>query len=201
MLHFISEGSAVHTNSSDCLPAQTEVQIINQGLATDQTTIACKMATDTNSLRTEERRVREDKQQQSNWLQKANAFIKQTVEITAGFASTRLPCVRLCSALWGWGRGRRSCGWFLCWLATASSRQSTGSRPSLPIPRRRALQHKQIYKNVTAWVNERQIHTCNSWPKQDMNPWIIFLTIPHLLAHPDILISTVVFKSSMCASL
>lgn len=51
-----------------------------------------------------------------------------------------LPCVHLCSALWAWGKGQRSCGWSRCWLVTASSPPSTGSRPSLPAPRTTALQ-------------------------------------------------------------
>ena len=54
-----------------------------------------------------------------------------------------LPCVHLCSALWVWGKGQRSCGWSRCWLATASSPLSTGSRPSWPAPRTMALQHKR----------------------------------------------------------
>lgn len=54
-----------------------------------------------------------------------------------------LPCVHPCSALWAWGKGQRSCGWSRCWLATASSPPSTGSRPSWPAPRTMALQHKR----------------------------------------------------------
>lgn len=53
-----------------------------------------------------------------------------------------LPCVLLCWASEGSGRGQRSCGWSRCRWATASSRWRTGSRPSAPDPRRTGLKEK-----------------------------------------------------------
>lgn len=144
VLYFISGGLFVGQIAL-CLTTQRAVRSIDQGYtpsnynSTETTTKT--IATSTRAMQYNILEMQPAIKREPTKPQYPSSGQQRTVCVFAFCVC--LPCVHLCSAWWVWGRGQRSCGWSRCWLATASSPRSTGSRPSLPAPRTTALQQKR----------------------------------------------------------
>lgn len=74
------------------------------------------------------------------------SFQNQHLPVSSASQGKQHGCLPSCPQCWCEGaseRGRRSCDWSLCWLATAVSPQSKDSKLSSPIPRKKELETKR----------------------------------------------------------
>lgn len=104
-------------------------------------------------------------------------------------------CLPSCPQYWCEGaseRGRRSCDWSLCWLATAVCPQSKGSKLSSPIPRKKELEtNKQTIVGLVQ-VEGLRNNAKGPWHKKGdirdrhlifpthKDPWVLLWYFPDL---------------------